>query len=229
MTRCKPGDLMGPAAGADSIRCCGSSALEAHSEMRLTVGRLLTFDRNAFLGWVDEKHAGFSFRKRRGDQNPLGDVRAGYAFLGSVENEGLAVRLRGGQWPIERIVAELTHRAGQQCAAVDDAGKPALLLILGSEMRERERTQNQAGQCRYRRHGTTDFLKKQTQRAETESASSSGFGESDPQQVGFREFRPQAAIDTVFAFLDPTQVFRFREIREDLAREIAHFLLFVCE
>ena len=26
----------------------------------------------------------------------------------------------------------------------------------------------------------------------------------DPQQVGFREFRPQGAIDTVFAFLDPT-------------------------
>ena len=162
---------------------------------------------------------------RAGTSTRCASASRRHADLDAVEQEAAARGPEGGDRPRGLVAPGLLQARAQDHLAAHHARKPALLLLRAAEARDRERGHHQAGERRHRRHRAADLFEQQTGGEEAEVAAAEGLGQPDAEQIRARELAPEVEIEAVLARLDRAQPLVRAVILQDLAREVADFLL----
>jgi hypothetical protein len=118
-------------------------------------------------------------------------------------------------------VTGLAERGGEQGSTGDHARQVPTTLLIGAEIRDRERAQPDSGQQGHRRDVAADLLEQHAQLHEAVTAAAEGLGKRNAHQVRVGELLPHTTVERLRRVLQLEETLGRDLLAEDLARQVA--------
>ncbi len=201
---------------------------ERHLELRLVTHHALPLDRESVGSGFDEEEPDRTVFGARRNEHRGGNVRDGNGGLGTGERPRLT-RHRGPRGRGLGLGFVLDQRGGEHGAAVDDAGQPLRLLLVGAELGDGQRARHGGVQERDRRNGAPDLLEQHTRVEDPVAQTTLTLGHGHAEEVGLGQLLPGVAVEPLRIGVELLQPLHRHARLEDAAERFDERLLLLAE